>query len=363
MYSEADSRFMQMALALGRRALLHATPNPRVGCVIVRDAHVIGEGSTQPPGGNHAEIEALNDARRRGHDLQGATVYVTLEPCSHFGRTPPCATALVEARVGRVVAAVEDPNPLVAGRGMEMLRQAGIEARCGLLRQEAVEANQGFFSRMNRGRPWVRVKLAASLDGRTALANGASQWITGEAARTDGHAWRARACAVLTGSGTLRADNPRLSVYRVPAQRQPLKVLLDSRLALDPAARLLDGLPVLVFCHTPDPARAALLEPHSVQVLACPGADGHVDLPAMLQELGRRGINELHVEAGARLSGALVAAGLADELLLYLAPCLLGPGRGLLDLPALTQLEQAPRLRIHESAAVGDDLRILARMA
>jgi diaminohydroxyphosphoribosylaminopyrimidine deaminase/5-amino-6-(5-phosphoribosylamino)uracil reductase len=207
MYTESDPRFMQHALELGKRALLHAAPNPRVGCVIVRDDRILGEGATQRPGSNHAEIEALQDARRRGNDVQGATVYVTLEPCSHFGRTPPCATALIEARVARVVAAVEDPNPQVSGRGMEMLRSAGIDVRCGLLRQEAVEANIGFFSRMNRGRPWVRLKVAASLDGRTALPGGASQWITGEAARADGHAWRARACRYATSR--LRASRSR----------------------------------------------------------------------------------------------------------------------------------------------------------
>ena len=193
MYTEADPRFMHQALQLGARALLHATPNPRVGCLIVRDGAILGEGFTQPPGGNHAEIEALADARRRGNDVAGAIVYVTLEPCAHFGRTPPCVNALIDARVGHVVVAVEDPNPQVNGRGMQMLRNAGIDVRCGLLRQEAIEANIGFFSRMNRKRPWVRVKIAASLDGRTALENGRSQWITGAAARSDGHAWRARA--------------------------------------------------------------------------------------------------------------------------------------------------------------------------
>ncbi len=363
MYSESDPRFMEHALQLGSRALLHATPNPRVGCVIVRDNDILGEGYTQRPGGNHAEIEALHDARRRGQDLHGATVYVTLEPCSHFGRTPPCATALIEARVGRVVAAVEDPNPLVAGRGMEMLRNAGIDVRCGLLRQEAIEANIGFFSRMNRGRPWVRVKIAASLDGRTALPNGASQWITSEAARADVHAWRARACAVLTGSGTVRADNPLLTVRGVETSRQPLKVVADSQLAIADDARLFDGNPVLVAVANADAAATARVLRRNAQVVQIPGPEGRVDLPALLAELGRRGINELHVEAGATLSGALVRAGLADELLLYLAPVLLGPGRSLVDLPALDQLAAARHLQIRETASIGPDLRILARFS
>jgi len=362
MYSEADPRFMQHALRLGERALFHATPNPRVGCVIVRDEQVLGEGFTQRPGANHAEIEALQDARRHGYDVQGATVYVTLEPCSHFGRTPPCATALIEARVGRVVAAVEDPNPLVAGRGMEMLRGAGIDVRCGLLRQEAIEANIGFFSRMNRGRPWVRVKLAASLDGRSALENGVSQWITGEAARTDGHFWRARSCALLTGSATVRLDNPLLSVHRIETTRQPLKVLLDSRLSIEDDARLFDGNPVLIVCARADEAKAARLQRRNAQVFACGGADGRVDLAALLAELGRRGINELHVEAGATLSGSFLREGLADELLLYLAPVLIGPGRALVDLPRLEDLAQASRLQLHDLARIGGDVRILARL-
>jgi diaminohydroxyphosphoribosylaminopyrimidine deaminase/5-amino-6-(5-phosphoribosylamino)uracil reductase len=363
MYTESDPRYMQMALDLGVRALLHATPNPRVGCVIVRDEHVLGEGYTQRPGSNHAEIEALQDARRRGNDVQGATVYVTLEPCSHFGRTPPCATALIEARIARVVAAVEDPNPQVAGRGMEMLRSAGIDVRCGLLRQEAVEANIGFFSRMNRGRPWVRLKLATSLDGRAALENGVSQWLTGEAARADGHAWRARACAILTGSGTVRTDNPLLTARHAETPRQPLKVVLDSSLQISESARLFDGNPVLLASVRSDDAKAEILARRNAQVFACPGPEGRVDLAELLRELGRRGINELHVEAGPTLSGALVRAGLADELLIYLAPVLLGPGRGMLDLPALTELTSARRLEIQQISRVGPDVRMIARFS
>ncbi len=362
MYSEADHRYMQRALELGERALLHATPNPRVGCVIVRDGQILGEGFTQRPGGNHAEIEALQDARRRGQDVHGATVYISLEPCSHFGRTPPCATALIEARVGCVVAAVEDPNPQVCGRGMEMLRSAGIDVRCGLLRQQAIEANIGFFSRMNRGRPWVRIKIAASLDGRTALQNGMSKWITSEAARTDGHVWRARSCAIMTGIGTARIDNPLLSVHRVETVRQPLKVLVDSRLSIEEDARLFDGNPVLVACARYDDARAARLQRKNVQVFACGADDRRIDLSALLLELGRRGINELQVEAGATLSGSLLREALADELLLYLAPVLIGPGRSMLDLPCLEDLAHAQSLRLYEITRIGPDLRIRARV-
>ncbi len=353
---------MQLALELGERALMYATPNPRVGCVVVRDGRILGEGFTQRPGGNHAEIEALQEARRRGHDVHSATVYVTLEPCSHFGRTPPCATALMEARVGRVVAAVEDPNPQVAGRGMEMLRSAGIDVRCGLLRQEAIEANVGFFSRMNRGRPWVRVKIAASLDGRTALENGLSKWITSEAARTDGHVWRARSCAVMTGIGTVRIDNPLLSVHRIETVRQPLKILVDSRLSIEEDARLFDGNAVLVACAQCDETRAARLQRKNAQVFACGAADGRIDLSALMLELGRRGINELQVEAGATLSGSLLREGLVDELLLYLAPVLIGPGRAMLDLPKLDDLAQARSLQLHDVARIGADLRVRARL-
>ena len=362
MYSESDPRFMQLALELGARAL-QASPNPRVGCVIVRDDVILGEGYTQQPGSSHAEIAALLDARRRGNDVAGATVYVTLEPCSHFGRTPPCATALIEARVARVVAAVEDPNPQVSGRGMEMLRSAGIDVRCGLLRQEAVDANIGFFSRMNRGRPWVRIKLAASLDGRSALENGVSQWITGEPARADGHAWRARACAILTGSGTIRSDDPLLTARHAETPRQPLKVIADSQLRTSINARIFDGNPVLLAAARADAADTERYANRNAQIVVLPGADGHVDLAELLRELGRRGINELHVEAGPTLGGALVRDGLADELLIYLAPLLLGPGRAMLDLPALSALAGATRVHIHEITRIGPDVRILARFS
>lgn len=360
MYSDSDTGFMRRALELSARAL-EATPNPRVGCVIVRDGTVLGEGFTQRAGSHHAEIEALQDARRRGHDPHGATVYVSLEPCAHFGRTPPCARALVGAGVRRVVAAVEDPNPQVSGRGMQMLRAAGIDARCGLLRQEAIEANPGFFSRMTRARPWVRIKLAGSLDGRCALPNGASQWITSEAARADAHAWRARACAILTGVGTVLADDPRLTVRMFATPRQPLRIVADSALRIPEAARLLDGAPVLLAAARPDEDKARRLRARAAEVVACPGPDGRVDLGALLAELARREINELHVEAGPTLSAALVRAGLADEILLYQAPLFLGPGRGLLDLPALETLDEARRWQVREWRPLGSDMRLLLR--
>jgi diaminohydroxyphosphoribosylaminopyrimidine deaminase/5-amino-6-(5-phosphoribosylamino)uracil reductase len=363
MYSESDHEFMLRALDLAQRAAYHATPNPRVGCVIVRDGRIIGEGWTQPPGSNHAEIEALLDARRHGHDIRGSTVYVTLEPCSHFGRTPPCSTALAEAHVARVIAAVEDPNPQVAGRGLEMLRAGGIDVRCGLLEQEAADVNVGFFSRMTRGRPWVRVKIAASLDGKTALDNGVSRWITSEDARRDGHAWRARACAVLTGIGTVQADNPQLTVRLVETTRQPLRVLVDSRLEVDPEARLFEGDgAALVACAVDDPERRQRLEERGIEVVRIPNERGKVDLAALMKRLAERGINEVHVEAGFKLNGSLVGAGVVDELLVYLAPMLIGEAQGMVHLPALSDLAKAQRLVFREVTQVGEDVRIVARL-
>jgi diaminohydroxyphosphoribosylaminopyrimidine deaminase/5-amino-6-(5-phosphoribosylamino)uracil reductase len=363
MYSESDHEFMVRALQLAERAAYHATPNPRVGCVIVRDGRILGEGWTQPPGSNHAEIEALLDARRNGHDVRGATVYVTLEPCSHFGRTPPCSTALSEAHVARVIAAVEDPNPMVAGQGLDMLRASGVDVRCGLLEQEAADVNVGFFSRMSRGRPWVRLKIAASLDGKTALDNGVSKWITSEDARRDGHAWRARACAVLTGIGTVRADDPQLNVRLVETTRQPLRVLVDSRLEVDPEARVFDGDgKVLVACAIEDAEREQRLAGKGVEVLRFPNPRGKVDLAALMRRLAERGINEVHVEAGFKLNGSLVSAGVVDELLVYLAPILIGEAQGMVHLPALSDLAHARRLVFREVRQVGDDVRILARL-
>jgi diaminohydroxyphosphoribosylaminopyrimidine deaminase/5-amino-6-(5-phosphoribosylamino)uracil reductase len=356
-----DQQAMTLALEQAAHGMFSTTPNPRVGCVIVRQGRVIGAGYTQPPGGNHAEIQAMQDARQRGHDVRGATAYVTLEPCSHFGRTPPCADALVKAGLARVVAAMGDPNPLVAGKGMEKLQAAGITVVCGLMQEQAEEMNIGFFRRMQHGLPWVRLKSAASLDGKSALYNGKSQWITGPAARDDGHYWRARACAILTGIGTVTDDNPQLNVRAVATPRQPHRIVIDSRLRIAPDSKILDGGGTWIFTASQDSAKIAALQERGAEVMALPDADNKVDLRAVMAELGRRQINELHVEAGSKLSGALIRAGCVDELLLYLAPSLLGDGRGMFDLPALDDLSGKYQLRLREVKQIGEDLRILAR--
>jgi diaminohydroxyphosphoribosylaminopyrimidine deaminase/5-amino-6-(5-phosphoribosylamino)uracil reductase len=356
---------MQRALALAEQAIGLSEPNPRVGCVLVApDGICIGEGHTQAAGSAHAEVMALRDAAARGYELRGATAYVTLEPCSHHGRTPPCCDALIAAGIARVVAAVGDPNPAVDGQGMARLAAAGIavEWADASAAEAARELNIGFFSRMQRGRPWTRMKVAASLDGRTALENGASQWITGEAARHDGHAWRRRAAALLTGSGTVLADDPRLDVRGHPIAKQPLRVIVDSRLATPSNARLFEAAgPVLFATSHLDESRAAPLRERGAEVFTCPGADGRVDLDALLRELARRGINELHVEAGARLNGALLAARHVDELLVYQAPMLIGPGRGMAAMPSLEALPGTQRFQYHRVDRVGEDLRLLLR--
>jgi len=354
---------MARALDLAAQGLFTTTPNPRVGCVLVRDGHVLGEGFHAAAGGPHAEAAALAAAASAGNDTAGATAYVTLEPCSHFGRTPPCADALVAARVARVVAAMEDPNPKVAGSGFARLRAAGIEVVVGVREAEALDLNIGFVSRMTRGLPWMRLKVAASLDGRTALENRASQWITGEAARGDGHRWRARSCAVMTGIGTVREDDPQLTVRALATPRQPLPVVIDSRLQLSPGARLLGGGRALVFAAVDDPQARAALEARGAEVLLLPNAAGKVDLPAMLRELGRRGINEVLVETGTRLNGSLLREGCVDELLAYLAPSVLGErALGMFDLPSMDELAQRATLRFTDVARVGDDLRLRARV-
>jgi len=362
-FTPADHAAMREALALAAQAIGLTEPNPRVGCVLV-DAHgqVLGRGHTQQAGGPHAEVMALRDAQARGHATRGATAYVTLEPCSHHGRTPPCCDALLAAGVARVVSAVTDPNPLVAGQGLARLRANGVQVESGLLGEAARELNIGFFSRMVRARPWVRLKVAASLDGRTALDNGVSQWITGEAARTDGHAWRKRAGALLTGVGTVLDDNPRLDVRLVETARQPLRVVVDSRLDTPPTARILDAPgQVLLYAAAPEPGRAEALAATGAEVVLRPGPNAKVDLPAMLADLARRGINELHVEAGHKLNGSFVREGLVDEYLVYLAPKLLGAGRELAAFGPLQRLEDAAALRFHGVERIGDDLRIIAR--
>lgn len=364
--SALDDERLDQAQELARQAIGRSDPNPRVGCVIgLADGTVLGQGSTQSAGGPHAEVMALRDAAQAGAGLQGSTAWVTLEPCSHHGRTPPCCDALLAAGVTRVVASERDPNPQVAGRGLERLRAAGVRVDMGASRHALAcrELNVGFFSRHERGRPWVRLKVAATLDGRTALENGASQWITGPQARADVHAWRKRAGAVLTGIGTALADDPRLDVRLVPTELQPLRVVLDSHLRLPGTARLL-APPGAVLVATLDghaPAaeglRAAGAE---VQGFA---AAGRVDLPAIIAELGRRGVNEVHVEAGAILNGALLGAGLVDELLAYIAPTLFGPGRGMVQWSALGAIASAPCFAFTETSLVGDDLRVRARPA
>jgi len=363
---------MHRALALAQQGLWLTSPNPRVGCVITApDGQILGEGHTQRAGGPHAEIMALRDAAARGHAVQGATAWVTLEPCAHHGRTGPCCDALAAAGIGRVVAAVTDPNPKVAGQGLARLRAAGVQTEVGQLAQEARELNIGFFSRMERGHPWVRLKVAASLDGQTALTNGTSQWITGPAAREDGHAWRARACAVLTGIGTVLEDDPQLNVRGLSVPRQPHLVVVDSRLELSLNARLLDtrgegeqARRIRVYTAHPEASahRTALLA-RSAEVVDCPGPGGKVDLAALLQDLGQQEINELHIEAGYKLNGSWLREGLVDELLVYLAPTLLGPGQGLANLPALQNLQDAQHWRFVDSATVGADLRLLLRRA
>ena len=358
-FSAVDHGMMARALQLAERGLWTTSPNPRVGCVVVRDGEIVGEGWHEKAGEPHAEVNAL---RAAGERARGATAYVTLEPCSHHGRTPPCAEALIVAGVARVVAAMSDPNPLVAGNGLAMLRASGIDTASGLLESEARELNIGFVSRMIRGRPWLRLKAAASLDGKTALNNGVSQWITGPDARQDGQRWRARACAILTGIGTVRDDDPQLNVRAVETPRQPLRVVVDSRLETPLTAKILRGGPVLVAAAVDDEKRANSLRAAGAEVVVVPNLQGKVELKGLLEELGRRGINEVHAEAGFKLNGSLLREGLVDELLLYLAPCLIGhAASGLFNLPELTSLDGKRLLQIRDLRQIGEDIRLIAR--
>ena len=348
-----DHAMMRRALDLAARGLYTTTPNPRVGCVVTSGDEILGEGWHEKAGGPHAELVALEKAGARA---AGATVYVTLEPCNHQGRTPPCVEALKNSKIARVIAAMRDPNPEAASGG-EALAAAGIRFEHGLMQDAAHELNIGFVSRMTRGRPWVRLKIAATLDGRTALADGTSQWITGAEARRDAHRWRARACAVLTGIGTVKADDPRLTVRDVDTSRQPLRVIVDSRLETPATAKILQGDKVLVFS-----GREGSLP--NAEVVALPNPNRKVELPKMLEALARRGVNELHVEAGSRLNGSLVREGCVDEFLAYLNPSFLGDGaQGMLDLPAVDALEKRLSLKILSLERFGEDLRIVARPA
>ncbi len=376
--SDDDLARLSDALALAQQAIGLSDPNPRVGCIIAAaDGQVLGRGHTQAAGEAHAEVMALREVRAAGHDARGGTAWVTLEPCAHQGRTPPCCDALVAAGLARVVVALVDPNPLVAGQGIGRLRAAGVQVDViaddwqehAELAAAAREINIGFLSRMQRGRPWLRLKIAASLDGRTALNDGSSQWITGEAARADGHAFRRRASAVLSGIGTVLEDDPRLDVRLVSSARQPLRVVVDSRLQTPPHARLLapPGEVLIYAAAADEPAEARL---RATGATVChlpgkptPGVAAKVDLAAMLADLAQRGVNELHVEAGHKLNASLLREGLVDELLIYLAPTLIGPGRDMAALGELRHLAQARRFHFTQVDRIGDDLRILARPA
>jgi diaminohydroxyphosphoribosylaminopyrimidine deaminase / 5-amino-6-(5-phosphoribosylamino)uracil reductase len=373
MFTKDDADFMRLALAAAQKSLYLSNPNPRVGCVIVQAGQVIGTGFTQQVGFAHAEIEALADARKHTNDLSGSTMYVSLEPCSHQGRTPPCTQAIIAAKPARVVIAMQDPNPLVSGNGIKQIAAAGIQVECGLLEAEAAALNPGFISRMTRRLPWVRLKVAASLDGKTALPNGQSQWITGSAARDDGHHWRAQACAILTGVGTVKEDDPSLTVRAVDTLRQPKRIIIDSKLDIPLTAAVLKPFPsesasikdggVMVVCSeiTNDAqlAKRAQLQAQGVEVISMPNSMGKVDLPVLMRYLAtEREMNEIHVEAGYKLNGSLLREDCADELLVYLAPTLLGSGLGIANLPELSSLTERTDWKRIDVTAFDPDLRL-----
>ena len=366
MYSEVDHEFMSQALVEAQKALYLPNPNPRVGCVIVKDGQVIGRGHTQKVGGPHAEIQALAEVRAKGLDPIGSTFYVTLEPCNHTGRTPPCVDALIAAKPATVIAAMTDPNPLVAGRGLERLRAAGIEVRCGLLESEASKLNLGFISRMTRGLPWVRMKIAASLDGKTALTNSQSQWITSPLARADGHHWRAQACAILTGVGTVREDDPTLNVRDVYTERQPWKIIVDSKLDVPIHAKVfnhLDQSGAIVVCASLESheaqAKAKALKDRGAEVIVMANPSGKVHLPKLLAYLAQeRRMNEIHIESGCKLNGSLLREDCVDELLLYYAPFFIGEGIGMANISSLTELNQRQDWHVIDHSLFGPDLRV-----
>jgi len=366
MYTAVDHQFMSQALAEAQNALYLSNPNPRVGCIIVKDGVVIGRGHTQRVGGPHAEIQALADVKVNGFDATGSTIYVTLEPCNHTGRTPPCVDALIAAKPTLVIMAMSDPNPLVSGKGLERLKAAGIDVRCGLLESEAQSLNQGFISKMTRGLPWVRMKIAASLDGKTALPNGHSQWITGPLARADGHHWRAQACAILTGVGTVKEDDPSLDVRDVKTERQPWRIIVDSKLETPLNAKVLSKLQasdVILVCASLDSEeskdKSKAFEALGVEVLAMANANGKVDLPKLFVYLAKeRHMNEIHVEAGFKLNGSLLRESCVDELLLYYAPFFMGDGVGMANISPLTALDQRQDWQIIDQTLFGSDLRL-----
>ncbi len=360
MLSAEDSVWMAQALKLAEQGLYSTSPNPRVGCVLVKNGKLLAEGWHERAGEPHAEVHALKTA---GGNAKGATVYVTLEPCSHHGRTPPCADALIAAGVARVVVAMQDPNPQVSGQGIVRLQNAGIAVDCGLMEASARELNPGFIKRMTSGMPLVRSKIAMSLDGRTALNNGVSQWITGAEARRDAHHWRARSCAVLTGIDTVLADNAQLTVRDVKTTRQPLRVVLDSKLRISETARILHGGNVLIYTATRDAQKISMLEEIGAKIVVMPSASAQVDLLACMKDLAVRGCNEILVEAGRTLNGALLQAKLIDELVLYMAPQLLGDmARGMAQLGELTSLDQRVELEWKDVRQVGKDIRIVSKV-
>jgi len=360
MFSSDDHAYMSQALQLAEKGLYSTSPNPRVGCVIVRDGKIAGSGWHVQTGQPHAEINALNIA---GGAAQGATVYLTLEPCSHYGRTHPCAEALIRAKVAKVIIAMQDPNPLVAGKGASLLKQSGINVLVGLMGEWAKDLNVGFVSRMINNRPWVRMKIAASLDGKTALNNGVSQWITGEAARHDGHRFRARSCAVLTGIGTVLEDDPQLSVRFIETSRQPLRIIIDSQLKIPTTAKVLRGEGELIFTTTDNKERISALKEAGARPIILPSEKGKIDLAGLMQILADFEINELLVEAGNRLSSSFIREGLVDELIIYLAPHLIGNrAMGMLQLPELTDLSEKYNLKIKDLRMVGEDIRIMSRL-
>ena len=369
MYSAVDHQWMGEALAEAQKALYLANPNPRVGCVIVKDGQIIGRGHTQIVGGAHAEIQAIADAKACGKDIAGSTFYVTLEPCSHTGRTPPCVDALVAANPAKVIAAMLDPNPLVSGKGLQKLKAAGIAVQCGLLESEAQALNRGFISRMTRGLPWVRMKIAASLDGKTALPDGQSQWITGPLARADGHHWRAQACAIVTGVGTVKEDDPSLNVREVKTERQPWRIIVDSKLDTPPNAKILNDSQdsgVIIVCAGLDDSnkasKAKAFQERGIEVITFANNQGKVDLPKLFKYLAQeREMNEIHIESGFKLNGSMLRENCVDELLLYYAPFFMGEGIGMANIPTiptLTNLNTRQDWRILDQSIVGTDLRL-----